>query len=157
MATAYVQYFEEKWQIIGISSDGSLEGDLESDIAFAKEKVKESLSLDITPADIKLIYDQAVGLTALQVQSSNGEFIVPLRDSHTLSLKKGELIPLNDNLYKLNDVNKAKVANKGKIGGTGDVSGSSDVNSTSWWPISIIVLCLASGGVVWFYRIRMSH
>ncbi|MFZ3130128.1 MAG: hypothetical protein WA125_03260 [Desulfosporosinus sp.] len=149
MAIAQVEYFEGKWQIVQVSNDETLE----SDIAFAKEKIKESLSLTSTPDDIKLIYDQAFGLTALQVQSSNGEFIMSLNDNDPLSLKKGELKPLNDNLIKINDIQKERIADDDKIGG----SSGDTATTTSWWPITIIVLCLATGGVILLYRKRMSH
>ena len=89
VAIAQVEYFEGKWQVVQISSDESLE----SDLIFAKGKIKESLSLDIKPADTKLIYDQAFGMKALQVQGSNGEFVMPLGDNDSLSLRKTSAAP----------------------------------------------------------------
>lgn len=142
IAIADVEYYKGKWQIVQISSDTGFE----SDIALSKAKIKESLPQENLPTDIQLIYDQSFGIKALQVPSSKGEYIMPLDNSDSLTLKKGELKPLKDNLDKLHDTYKERVSNDKNIGGTGNIT---QTKTTSWsWPVVILVLCFVSGGVI---------
>jgi hypothetical protein len=144
---AFVEYFEGKWQVVQISSDTNFE----NDVASAKAKIKKTLPQENLSSDMELIYDLSFGVSALQVRSSKGEYIMPLKDNNSLKLKQNELKPHKDNLDKLDALYKERTPNDQHYGGTAAIS--TQTKPTSWgWPIAVLILCLAGGGLILIRR-----
>ena len=140
---AYVENVNGKWQVVQISSNLTLE----SDLASAKAKIKQILAVENLPSDTTLIYDQSFQISALQVHSSNGEFIMPLVQNDSLDLKKGELKPLKDHADKLQSAYKARISNEPTF--SGSAANDAQTKTNSWdWPMIILALIIALGVIV---------
>lgn len=142
IATAYVAYYKNKWQVVRLSSDYSLDQDIQ----------QGEINASIPKDSINLINDESLNIIAIS-DKSNSNQLIPLRDNNLLNLKKG----VKTNVTNLSSTINKKVLNNAPANKTekrgASLSTSNTTNSSKYIliPLALIIIILS----IFLYKFRI--
>lgn len=146
VALAYVAYSENKWQVVRLSSNSTLDSNIKQ--AEAKYSIKDD--------DITLIYDDFTNIRAI---SNSSKEIIPLNDNSKLGLKKYVKLNANDLVKNINDNLTTNPNPTQKRVSRGSYIGTNNTNSTnnlSKYLISFLLIIIVLSTIL-IYKIRIRN
>jgi hypothetical protein len=120
----FIEKYQGKWQMVQISSDLNFENDINSLLDDIKKNPKLSNSANNT----MFIYDYFTDLAGIGIQTSEGEYIIPMRENKFFGIKKNEVKASSDYIKKINSFYQ-KVKNKTQDDKTGGIVSNSDMST----------------------------
>lgn len=146
VALAYVSYYKNKWQIVQLSSNSSLDSDINQ--AETKYSIKDN--------DITLIHNEDIQIWAISTSINSSKEIIPLNDNSKLGLKKYVKLNVNDLIKNINDNFIANPNSTQKEVSCGSSIGTNNTNNLSKYLISFLLIIIALSTIL-IYKTRIHN
>lgn len=146
IAIAYVSYYKNKWQVVSLSSNSSLNSNIKQ--AEAKYSIKDN--------DIALIHDGSTNIWAISNSIDSSKEIIPLENNSKLGLKKYVKLNANDLIKNINDNFTTNPNSTQKEVSRGSSIGTNNTNNLSKYLISFLLIIIALSTIL-IYKIRIHN
>jgi hypothetical protein len=124
----YDSITEKILRIRGIKNKEQFLNPNENDINSLLDDIKKNPKLSNSANNTMFIYDYFTDLAGIGIQTSEGEYIIPMRENKFFGIKKNEVKASSDYIKKINSFYQ-KVKNKTQDDKTGGIVSNSDMST----------------------------
>lgn len=146
IAIAYVSYYKNKWQVVQLSSNSSLDSNIKQ--AEAKYSIKDN--------DITLIHNEDIQIWAISTSIDSSKEIIPLNDNSKLGLKKYVKLSVNDLIKNINHNFRTNPNSTQNGVSRGSSIGTNNTNNLSKYLISFLLIIIVLSTIL-IYKIRIHN